>query len=205
MARLGAPKVSDKPVPFFTSGELSELEKACQGSTFAQRRDAAILAVFRATGIRLVELAGIRYCPGDPGRGDVDLQRREFYVRGKRGKDRVVRIDHEAARRVDRYLRARARHPQAYRSRLWLGEGDRGPLTRDGIYQMVRRRRAGGGEGVPATGFRHHFSHTCLERGGAEGDLTELNGWSSPQMLQWYGGSARGARARRHYDLVMDD
>ena len=29
----------------------------------------------------------------------------------------------------------------------------------------------------------------------------ELNGWSSPQMLQRYGGSARGARARRHYDL----
>jgi len=29
------------------------------------------------------------------------------------------------------------------------------------------------------------------------------NGWSSPQMLQRYGGSARGARARRHHDLIM--
>jgi integrase len=52
-------------------------------------------------------------------------------MRGKRGKDRVVRIDHEAARRVDRYLRVRARHPQVYRSGLWLGIGDRGPLTRN--------------------------------------------------------------------------
>jgi len=86
MAGLRAPKVADKPVPFFTSVELSKLEKACQGST-----------------------------------------------------------------------------------------------------------------------FRHHFSHTWLERGGAEGDLMELNGWSSPQMLQRYGASARGARARRHYDIVMDD
>ncbi len=33
----------------------------------------------------------------------------------------------------------------------------------------------------------------------------KLNGWSSPQMLERYGGSARGARARRHYDLIMDD
>ena len=34
----------------------------------------------------------------------------------------------------------------------------------------------------------------------------ELNGWSSPQMLQHYGGSsARGARARRHYGLIMRD
>jgi integrase len=93
MARLRAPKVADKPVPFFTSVELSKLEKACQG-----RR---------------------------PGR---------------------VRV---------------YPHP-----------------------------------------FRHHFSHTWLERGGAEGDLMELNGWSSPQMLQRFGASAR---ARRHYDLVMDD
>jgi hypothetical protein len=45
---------------------------------------------------------------------------------------------------------------------------------------------------------------TSLDRGGAEGDLMELNGWSSPQMLQRYGGSARGARARRHYDLIMN-
>jgi hypothetical protein len=36
-------------------------------------------------------------------------------------------------------------------------------------------------------------------------NLMELNGWSSPQMLLRYGGSARGARARRHYDLIMRD
>jgi site-specific recombinase XerD len=59
--------VRQKPVPFFSSRELSALEKACQGNTFAQRRDAAIPSVFRATGIRLAELAGIRYHPDDPG------------------------------------------------------------------------------------------------------------------------------------------
>jgi hypothetical protein len=37
----------------------------------------------------------------------------------------------------------------------------------------------------------------------AEGDLMELNGWSSPQMLRRYGASARSARARRSYDRVM--
>jgi site-specific recombinase XerC len=58
------------------------------GSTFAQRRDAAIMSVFRATGIRLAELAGIRYDPDDPRRSDLDLERREIRVRGKGGKDR---------------------------------------------------------------------------------------------------------------------
>jgi len=136
-------------------------------NTFAQRRDAVILSVFRATGIRLAELTGIRYHPDDPDRSDVDLQRREIYIRGKSGKDRIVRIGHEAARRVDRYLRVRARHPQAYRSRLWLGAGGRGPLTRDGIYQMVRRRGDQAGVRVYPHRFRHHFSPTSLDRGGA--------------------------------------
>lgn len=65
-------------MPFFSSVELSRLEKACRGNTFAQRRDAAILSVFRATGIRLAELAGIRYDPDDPRRSDLDLDRREI-------------------------------------------------------------------------------------------------------------------------------
>jgi hypothetical protein len=53
-------------VPVFTSVELPELAKACQGSSFAARRDAAIIAVLTAIGIRLSELAGIRCHPGDP-------------------------------------------------------------------------------------------------------------------------------------------
>ena len=43
-----------------------------------------------------------------------------------------------------------------------------------------------------------------LARGGAERDLMELNGWTCPQMLTRYGASARGARARRSYDRIMD-
>lgn len=45
MARLRAPKVAEKLVPVFTSGELSALEKTCQGRDYAQRRDAAIIAI----------------------------------------------------------------------------------------------------------------------------------------------------------------
>ena len=46
---------------------------------------------------------------------------------------------------------------------------------------------------------------TSFDRGGAERDLMELNGWISPQMLTRYGASDRGARARRSYDRIMDD
>jgi site-specific recombinase XerD len=205
MTRLRAPKVTVTAVPVFTSGELSELASTCQGGSFAGRRDAAIIAVFTATGIRLSELAGICCHPGDPARSDLDLHARGIRIRGKGGTARTVKTGHQAARSLDRYLRARARHPQAWRPQLWLGASNRGPLTATGIYQAVARRGRQCGVAVYPHRFRHHFSHTWLDRGGAERDLMELNGWTSPQMLTRYGASARGARARRSYDRIMND
>ncbi len=129
---------------------------------------------------------------------------RAIRVFGKGGKPRIVTISYEAARSLDRYLRARAKHPQAGHPGLWLGASGRGPLTLAGIYQLVVRRGEQAGVAAHPQRFRHHFSHTWLDRGGAPGDLMELNGWSSPQMLTWYGASARGARARRNYDRIMN-
>jgi integrase/recombinase XerD len=205
MVKMHAPKVTEKPVPFFTSEELSRMEKACQGNSFQARRDAAIIAVLKATGARLAEVTGIRYHPDDPVRSDLNLEAREIRVRGKGGKERIVPVSREAAYRVDRYLRARSRHELSYRQALWLGTGSRGPLTASGIYQIVSRLGEKCGMPVYPHRFRHHFSHTWLDRGGAEGDLVELNGWTSPQMVRRYGASARSARARRTYDRVMED
>jgi hypothetical protein len=73
MAGLKPPHVPDKPVPVFTGEDLARLERACAGRSFQQRRDAGVIAVFRATGMRRSELAGIRYDPDDPRRSDVDL------------------------------------------------------------------------------------------------------------------------------------
>jgi integrase len=123
-------------------------------------------------GIRLAELAGLRYDPGDPWRSDIDLWQREITVRGKGGKggkDRIGRIGHQAARSLDRYLRARSRHTQAWRPQLWLGVNNREPLTAAGIYQMTARRGRQCGVDVYPHRFRHHFSHTWLDRGGPEG------------------------------------
>jgi integrase/recombinase XerD len=74
--------------------------------------------VFRSTGIRLAELAGIRY---DPQRSDLDLWQREITVRGKNGKARIVKVSYPAARTLNRYVRAWARHAQAWRPQMWLG------------------------------------------------------------------------------------
>ena len=197
-AGLQPPPVPQQLIPVFTGQELARLDQACAGRTFAQRRDTAMIAVFKATGIRLSELAGLRCM-------DVDLWQRELTVRGKGGTPRIVKVGHQAARSLDRYQRARSRHAQAWRQQLWLGAGNREPLTAAGIYQMIARRGRQCGLSLYPHRFRHHFSHTWLDRGGPEGDLMELNGWTSPQMLRRYGASARSARARRTYDRIMTD
>jgi hypothetical protein len=110
----------------------------------------------------------------------------------------VAVLSYEAARRVDRHLRVRSRHTQAHRPRLWLGVNNRGPMTANGIYQKVAPREAVRG-GCVAHRSWHHFSRTWLDRGGAEGDLMELNGWSSPQV---FSGTA-AARAARGPAAIM--
>jgi integrase/recombinase XerD len=203
MTGLRPPHVPDRPVPVFAAADLPRLERACAGRSFQQRRDAAMIAIFAATGIRLSELAGLRYDPADPQRSDIDLWHREITVHGKGRTARTVKISYDAARALDRYIRARAWHAQAYRPQLWLGVNNRGPMTASGIHQVISRRGRQCGVRVFPHRFRHHFSHTWLDRGGAEGDLMELNGWTSPQMLHRYGASARSARARRSYDRIM--
>jgi len=194
MAGLKPPKIGDKLVPVFTGDELAALLGTCKGGGFQNRRDYAIISMFKDTGARLSELAGLAT-------DDVSPRYREAVVTGKGDKQRTIRFTYDTARALDRYQRERARHKMARMGALWLGV--RGPMTASGVYQVIERRGREAGVEVNPHKFRHTFSHVFLDRGGAEGDLMELNGWTSPQMLVRYGRSARGARARRHYDDVM--
>jgi integrase/recombinase XerD len=154
-----------------------------------------MISLFKDTGVRLSELAGLTMT-------DVTLREREALVTGKGDKQRTVKFTYDTARALDRFVRERAKHPAARLSALWLGL--RGPMTPSGVYQMIERSGIESGVEVNPHKFRHTFTHVFLDRGGAEGDLMELNGWSSPQMLARYGRSARSARARRHYDDVTN-
>jgi integrase len=174
MAGLKPPRVPGKPVPVFAAGDPPRLERACAGRAFAQRRAAALIAVFRATGIRLSELAGIRYDPGDPGRSDVDLRHREITVQGRGRKTRTVKISSDAARNLDRYLRVRARHAQAYRPQMWLGAGNRGPMTASRITRSSSGAAASAASTCTRTG-----SGTTSATPGSTGAVPRATSWSS--------------------------
>lgn len=195
MARMTPPKLEEKLVPILSDEQIKALLKTCAGNDFVNRRDLAILRLFLATGVRLAEITGLNA-------EDIDHDERTAVVVGKGRRARVVRFDAETARVLDRYERIRARDKHAARPELWLGEKSRGPLSSNGIYQMVTRRGDQIGVELHPHMFRHTFAHRFQARGGAEGDLMELAGWRSQQMVRRYGATARGERARTSYDRV---
>ena len=188
MAGMSPPTVPESPVPVLSIDELVRLLATTTGNGFDNRRDRAIIRTFVDTGVRVGEMVSIDL-------DHVDLDRAEALVTGKGDRSRLVPLGHRAVEDLDRYLRERRRHPHAEASRLWLGP--KGPLSESGIAQMLKRRgRRAGIDSVHPHRFRHTFAHQWLAGGGNEGDLLQLAGWRSPEMVTRYGASAKAERAR---------
>lgn len=189
MAGMTAPNVEEPPVPILMEDELEALLQSTEGQGFDRRRDHAIIRVLIDTGIRVGELVQIEL-------GNVDLNRGEILVHGKGARSRHVPLGAKSVEALNRYLGERRCQPHEGDAALWIGV--RGPLSESGVAQLLRRRGAECGvDGVTPNRFRHSFAHKWLLDGGDEGDLQQLAGWRSNQMMQRYRASARAERASR--------
>lgn len=198
MTKMRPPKVPEEIVGVLTEDQLRRLLATCEGATLVERRDQAILRLLVDCGGRRAGIAGL-------GVADVNLEQRTAIIKLKGGDPLIVPFGVKTARAIDRYLRVRLRHPQAALPWLWLGK--RGRFGASGIAQMVRAR----GEQVGITNlhphqFRHTFAHRFLAAGGSEGDLMQLAGWKSRDMLQRYAKATAAERAREsHRRLALGD
>ena len=204
-ANLKPPQVPETPVPVVSRDDIKAILRTCKERSFINLRDEAIIRIFCDTGMRLSEMAGLHTASGSDGERvpHIDLEQQIVWVLGKGRRWRGISVGAKSTLTVDRYLRARGRHPQQWRPELWLGDRGRGPMTYWGIEQMVQRRcKQAGVPHIHPHQFRHTWAHEFRVAGGDRGDLKRQGGWRSDQMVDRYGASAADERARQAHKKI---
>ena len=181
-AALSAPRRARKLPQVLNYSEVKRLLSVPKGAEPTALRDRAMLEVMYAAGLRASETIGLEL-------GDVDLGHGFLRAHGKGSKERLVPLGSKAVAAVKAYLRAG--RPQL------VGEGSEpklfvnfrgGPLTRQGLYKIVRRNaRAAGLDGrmSPHT-LRHSFATHLLAGGCDLRAVQEMLGHADIATTQMY-------------------
>lgn len=186
--KIDLSKIPERSVEYLSREELERLFKTVDMSKIQGLRDTAILETLYSTGLRVSELTGLN-------RAQVDLQRREFMVRGKGRKTRIVFLSGRAANAIEKYLAARddnfeplfINHKRGRKGDdITLGEKRR--LSTVMVQYMVRgyARRAGIIKKVTPHVLRHSFATELLINGADIRSVQEMLGHSSITTTQIY-------------------
>lgn len=188
-----------KLVPKMDDKDIRAMLKSCEGRKFRSVWDAALIVFGLETGARASEVLNLRLV-------DVDMSRMiAIIISGKGGRSRVVPFSPVTAKYLDRYMRARRRHPKASSEWLWLGGGPvedgegkkiTAHLTYGGMAASLSRRASEAGvEGFHYHRLRHSMASRWLAAGGSEGGLMAVAGWRNRQMIDRYARDTAAERA----------
>ena len=194
MARMKPPKVEEMEVPIVRDGDLTKLLKSCEGKTFRDRRDRALVLAFLDTGLRVSEMSALKLEALYDSDSFLDLGQGVFWVVGKGKRQRRVPLGKNARKALDLYLFVRAKHSRSDDSYLWIGE--RGRMGPSGLYQTIEKRCDEAGIArIHPHQFRHTFAHKMQQGNVNDSDLMYLAGWRTRSMLNRYGARAAAERA----------
>ncbi len=181
-AALAPPAKSRKLPRVLTYAEVKRLLESVGDNDPIGLRDRALLEVMYGCGLRASEAVGLDV-------NEVDLRRGFVRPHGKGNKERIVPLGRQAEAAVSRYLRTGRPKLVGSRARSRLFVNFRGgPLTRQGLYKIIRRRaRQVGLEGKmsPHT-LRHSFATHLLSGGCDLRSVQEMLGHADVATTQLY-------------------
>jgi integrase/recombinase XerD len=163
--------------------EVALLLAQPQGAGALAVRDRALLELMYACGLRASEAVGLELA-------DVDLEEGLLRARGKGAKERLVPVGSKASTAVSAYCRsarpALAGERVGQRQLFLNGRG--GPLTRQGLYKIVKghARRAGLERKMSPHTLRHSFATHMLAGGCDLRSLQEMLGHADLSTTQVY-------------------
>jgi len=181
-ASLTAPRRGQKLPEVLSRAEVARLLEQPKGTDPAVLRDRALLELMYACGLRASEAIGLEL-------RDVDLEEEVLRARGKGSKDRVVPIGAGAVAAVRRYLDRGRSALVGTRPELHLFVNFRGgPLTRQGLYKIVRRHAesAGLADRMSPHTLRHTFATHLLAGGCDLRSVQEMLGHADVSTTQLY-------------------
>ncbi len=141
--------------------EIQELLKVPDLTTPRGQRDAAMLELLYAAGLRVTELIQLKI-------QDINLEAGFVRVFGKGSKERIVPIGHFARETVRDYLTyGRPFLLKTYQSRYLFVARAGNPMTRQGFWKLVKQyaSKAGLLKKITPHTFRHSFASHLLEAG----------------------------------------
>lgn len=185
--KIELPSTKRKQVTFLTDKELRELFEQPDTSTLAGKRDLAILSLLYSSGLRVSELVNLN-------RNHINLEQRQFMVRGKGQKDRPVFISPEAAEDVQAYLDARTDSLQPLFIRIGGREatvdtsGNFKRLTQRSVQRLVAHYALAAGitKKVSPHTLRHSFATGLLTQGADIRSVQSMLGHSNIATTQIY-------------------
>lgn len=186
--KIELPRVHRKQVTFLYSDEVQRmLDVVPNDDSLPALRDRAILKLLFSSGLRVSELVGLN-------KDHVNMQRREFTVRGKGQKDRPVFISKRAAERVQDYLSARTDSLQplflsySRNSGTTSTSGDYRRLSQRSIQRIIEKytKLAGITKHVSPHTMRHSFATDLLMNGADIRSVQSMLGHSSIATTQVY-------------------
>jgi len=186
--KIDLSKTPQRSVEYLSREELDQLFESVDPLSTTGRRDLAILETLYSTGVRVTELINLN-------REQVNLDRREFMVRGKGRKNRIVFLSDQAANQISDYLKTRADDFEPLfitagrcRKDEDLPMSERHRLTRVSIERIVRNyaRKAEIVKKVTPHTLRHSFATELLINGADIRSVQEMLGHSSITTTQIY-------------------